>query len=384
MAQRIKPPPLALVLPVLVLAAGAQLEIWSRPLEGSKPLLVAVALVYSLALLAARRAPLPAVAASFGAIGVMAIAAPDATNEAAAPMFAGLGAAFLVARYGSGDAARAGLALAAGLLLLVARDQPTFAGALVTFTISGALAGVAWGIGRSLRRRDGDAIQAEQRAMIAEADRESAARLAVSEERTRIARELHDIVAHAVSMMVLRSGAVRHNLPDELVEDREALRDVERAGREALAEMRRLLGAMRSSDDAGERAPQPNLSGLASLVEDIRRAGLNAELDVEGQSRPLPPALELSAYRIVQEGLTNALKHSRADHVQVILRYDEDALAIEVRDDGPGTGVDHGLGHGLVGIRERVLVYGGEMSAGREAGGGFLLRSRLPVRAASA
>jgi signal transduction histidine kinase len=373
-----------LVVPVLVLVAGAQLEVWSRPLEGSKPLLVGVALVYTLALLAAQRAPLPAVTASLVAIGVMALTAHDATNEAAAPMFAGLGGAFLVARYGSAEAARAGLALAGALLLLVARDQPSFGDAVATFVISCVLVAVAWGIGHSLRRRDGDAVHAEQRATLAEAGRESAARLAVAEERARIARELHDIVAHAVSMMVLRSGAVRHNLPDALTEDKDALHDVERTGREALAQMRSLLGAMRSQDDAGALAPQPDLGSLATLVADVSRAGLPAGLDIEGAPRPLPLAMELSAYRIVQEGLTNALKHAHADHVRVRLRYDEDALAIEVRDDGSGPEDDDGLGHGLVGIRERVLVYGGEMSAGRGADGGFVLRSRLPTGPASA
>ena len=384
MARRFKSSSLPLVLPVLVLAAGAQLEIWSRPLEGPKALLVGLALIYSLSLLGARRAPLPAVATSLVAIGVMAAAAPEATNEAGAPLFAGLGAAFLVARHGTSDAARAGLGLAAAVLLLVARDQPSFATGAVTFAISGALVAVSWGIGRSLQRRDGDAVDAEQRAELAEAGREAAARLAVAEERARIARELHDIVAHSVSKMVLRSGAVRHNLPDDLVEDKEALLDVEHAGREALAEMRGLLGAMRAPGDAGERAPQPDLSGLGALVEGIGRSGLSAELDIEGSPRPLPPAMELSAYRIVQEGLTNALKHSGAEHVKVSVLYDDDALAIEVRDDGRGTGADDGMGHGLVGVRERVLVYGGEMSAGRDAAGGFLLSSRLPIRPAVA
>lgn len=384
MAHRSRISSLSLILPVGVLTAGALLEIWSRPLEGSKPLLVVLALTYSLSLLAARRFPLPAAATSLITIGVMAIVAPEATNEAGAPMFAGLGASFLVARYASSDRARAGLCLAAGVLLLVARDQPSFASAAVTFAISGALVGVAWGIGRSLRRRDGDAIEAEKRALTAEAERESAARLAVAEERTRIARELHDIVAHAVSKMVLRSGAVRHNLPDELAEDKAALQDVERAGREALTEMRGLLGAMRSSDEPADLNPQPDLSGLPMLVEEIRQSGISIALDVQGQPRPLPPALELSAFRIVQEGLTNTLKHAQAKHVQVSVTYGDDDLLIEVRDDGSGGGFDNGLGHGLVGIRERVLVFGGDMSACQQPDGGFLLKSRMPVRPVAA
>ncbi|MCW3014945.1 MAG: histidine kinase, dimerization and phosphoacceptor region, partial [Solirubrobacterales bacterium] len=350
---------------------------------GSKPLLVGTALVYSLALLGVRRLPLPAVALSFGAIGVMALVTRDATNEATAPLFAGLATSFLVARFGTRDQARVGLALGIGLLVLVARDQPTLANGIVTFVIAVALVAVAWGIGYSLRERGRDAAAAHERATRAEAGREAAARLAVAEERARIARELHDIVAHSVSMMVLQAGAVRHNLPAQLTDDKDALRNVERAGREALSEMRRLLGAMRSDDEGGDRAPQPSLTGLGNLVDDMRRAGLPAGLAIEGDPRSLPLGMELSAYRIVQEGLTNALKHAHAQHVDVRLRYDADALSIEVRDDGCGGATDDGLGHGLIGISERVKVYGGEMSAGRGPDGGFVLRSRLPIERAS-
>ena len=158
----------------------------------------------------------------------------------------------------------------------------------------------------------------------------------MAEERARIARELHDIVAHAVSVMVLQVGAVRHRLPDSLAEDGEALRGVEQTGRTALAEMRRLLGAMRREGDDLELAPQPGLDGLDALLDEVGRAGLPVRLHVDGEPVPLPRALDLSAYRIVQEGLTNALKHAHASHADVIVRYRPDELRIEVRDDGDG------------------------------------------------
>ena len=172
--------------------------------------------------------------------------------------------------------------------------------------------GSAGSPGYALRERAEQAEAAEVRATQAEREREAAARIAVAEERARIARELHDIVAHAVSVMVLQVGAVRHKLPDELAEDRDALRGVEQTGRTALAEMRRLLAAMRRDGDDVELTPQPGLDRLDSLAEEVGRAGLPVRLHVEGEPVPLPRAIDLSAYRIVQEGLTNALKHARA------------------------------------------------------------------------
>ncbi len=238
---------------------------------------------------------------------------------------------------------------------------------------------VAWVAGWALRERAERAEAAEERAAQAERDREAAARIAVAEERSRIARELHDIVAHAVSVMVLQVGAVRHKLPDALAEDRDALRSVERAGRTALAEMRRLLAAMRRDGDEAELLPQPGLDGLDSLLDEIGRAGLPVELHVDGEPFPLPRGVDLSAYRIVQEGLTNALKHARASDADVTVRYRPDELKIEVRDNGRGSATSDGLGHGLVGIRERVKIYGGEMSAGTATEGGFVLSTRLPL-----
>ena len=157
------------------------------------------------------------------------------------------------------------------------------------------------------------------------------------------------------------------------------LQGVEHAGRTALAEMRRLLSAMRADGDSPELVPQPGLEHLAPLLEEVRRAGLPVELHVDGEPPSLPRAVDLSAYRIVQEGLTNALKHARATKADVSIRYRGDELELEVRDDGAGAGASDGLGHGLVGIRERVKIYGGEMTAGTANGRGFVLNARLPL-----
>jgi signal transduction histidine kinase len=238
---------------------------------------------------------------------------------------------------------------------------------------------IAWAAGFALRQREQQAEAAELRAELAERERDAAARVAVAEERARIARELHDIVAHAVSVMVLQVGAVRHKLPADLAEDKDALTGVERAGRRALTEMRRLLAAMRGEGEEAELVPQPGLDGLDSLLAEINRAGLPVELHVDGDPVPLPRGIDLSAYRIVQEGLTNALKHAHASDADVTVRYLPDELEIEIRDNGQGSSTTDGLGHGLVGVRERVKIYGGEMSAGTANGGGFVLSTRLPL-----
>jgi signal transduction histidine kinase len=204
-------------------------------------------------------------------------------------------------------------------------------------------------------------------------------RIAVSEERARIARELHDIVAHAVSVMVLQIGAVRHKLRDTRGEDREVLMGVEQTGRAALAEMRRLLAVMRRDSDDVELTPQPGLDGLDALVKRIERTGLPVRIRIDGEPFPLPRGIDLSAYRIVQEGLTNTVKHAAASRAEVTVHYARDEIRIDVCDDGQGAGTNDGLGHGLIGVRERVNLYGGEMSAGTVNGRGFVLSTRLPV-----
>jgi signal transduction histidine kinase len=180
-------------------------------------------------------------------------------------------------------------------------------------------------------------------------------------------------------VMVLQVGAVRHRMPESDAANREALRNVEQAGRTALAEMRRLLGAMRRDDEHAELAPHPGLADLDRLLGDVRAAGLAVRLQVHGDPVELPPGLDLSAYRIVQEAVTNTLKHAHARQAEVDLHYDGRDLRVEVRDDGRGPSTSGGPGHGLVGIGERVKIFGGEMSAGGPPGGGFVLRARLPL-----
>jgi signal transduction histidine kinase len=291
----------------------------------------------------------------------------------------GMAAAFLLGNLRESRQAWAGLAIVLGGITTVVYNIPGHATPELLFIPVDF--GISWAAGFALRERAEKAEAAEIRARQAERERDAAARVAVAEERARIARELHDIVAHAMSVMVLQVGAVRHKLPDALAEDRDALRSVERAGRTALAEMRRLLAAIRPDGDEAELVPQPGLDGLDSLLEEIGRAGLPVQLHVDGEPFPVPRGIELSAYRIVQEGLTNALKHACATNADVTVRYRADELQLEVRDNGQGSATSDGLGHGLVGVRERVKIYGGEMTAGAATGGGFLLRTRLPVSA---
>jgi signal transduction histidine kinase len=211
-------------------------------------------------------------------------------------------------------------------------------------------------------------------------DRARAARDAVAAERARIARELHDVVAHAMSVMVVQAGAARTALEREPAVAEEALRRIEETGRVGLGEMRRLIGLLRPEDPA-DLAPQPDLARLDELLETMRHAGLQVEAVVEGSPRELPQGVGLTAYRLVQEALTNVLKHAGESHARVLLRFDEDALEVEVFDDGLGPlrdGTTLG-GHGLIGMRERVELFGGSLETGPRPGGGFEVRARLPV-----
>jgi signal transduction histidine kinase len=215
---------------------------------------------------------------------------------------------------------------------------------------------------------------------VAERERDLARREAVVEERARIARELHDAIAHHVSMMVVQAGAERRVLAPGQESTREVLSTIERVGRSALTEMRRLVGMLRT-DDGDDLAPQPSLAAVPALVSGLQDAGFPVELQVDGERRDLPVGIELSAYRVVQEGLTNALKHAGRGHVGVRIRYGPGSLELEIADDGAGTPSDvPSGGQGLVGIRERVALYGGELEAGPVADGGFRLRVLLPTR----
>lgn len=214
------------------------------------------------------------------------------------------------------------------------------------------------------------------RASLAERERDVAAREAVVEERARIARELHDVIAHHVSMIVLQAGAERRAAQGETAE---VLATIERSGRDALTETRRLLGMLRE-DEPDPLTPQPRLADLPLLVGQVREAGLPVELTIDGAERPLPVGLELSAYRIVQEALTNTLKHAGEARAEVRVRYGDEELELQVADDGPGSQAHRNGGHGLVGMRERAALYGGRLEAAPRAGGGFLVRALLPIR----
>jgi signal transduction histidine kinase len=220
----------------------------------------------------------------------------------------------------------------------------------------------------------------ERRAQIAERERDLVAREAVVEERARIARELHDVIAHHVSMIVLQAGAERRLLDGANTSTQEVLATVERTGRSALTEMRRLLGMLRTDADE-PLTPQPGLKDVPTLATQLREAGLPVELHIEGERRELPVGIELSAYRIVQEALTNALKHAGDAKASVNIRYGSDSLELEIADDGPGTSTPMPSGgHGLLGMRERVALYGGRLDAGRRPSGGFAVRVLLPIR----
>ena len=277
---------------------------------------------------------------------------------------------------------RIGLVIVVACAAIVVYNEPDHAvGGLVSTPL---LFAISWLVGYALRERAEQTEAAEQRAALAERDREMTARIAVAEERARIARELHDVVAHAVSVMVLQVGAVRHRMGTDDEEDRETLKNVEQAGRTALAEMRRLLGAMRHDDEQPELRPAPGLDRLENLLDDVRAAGLDVRLQRHGEPVQLPPGLDLSAYRIVQEALTNTLKHAHARCAEVEVTYGGGEVEILVTDDGRGPTSRDGSGHGLVGISERVRLYGGDLSAGASAAGGYLLRARLPVDGAGA
>jgi signal transduction histidine kinase len=328
-------------------------------------------------LLARRRFPCLAPACVWVVAAVLSFLDGELIASQPGVFLAGMYSAFLLGGLRRGQLARLGLVLVLVGAAVVVYHNPTHTSADLVFTP--VLFAVAWLAGFALRERNERAEAAEERAQRAERERESAARVAVAEERTRMARELHDVVAHAVSVMVLQVGAVRHRLPAESDEG-EALQNVERAGRGALAEMRRLLGALREGDDLLELAPHPGLDDLEPLVASVRAAGLDVRLHTDGEPVALPRSLDLSAYRIVQEGLTNALKHSGARRADVTVDYAPGELRLEVRDDGPGGFAQNdGYGHGLIGIGERVKTYGGDMSAFIAASGGFVLRASIPL-----
>jgi signal transduction histidine kinase len=236
---------------------------------------------------------------------------------------------------------------------------------------------LAWLIGLLVRRPVQRAITAEERAAQLEQEQAAAAHQAVVDERQRIARELHDIIAHSVSVMTVQAGAVRRRLTDDQDTERDSLLAVERTGREAMAEMRRLVGLLREEDAAPSYGPQPGMQTLDTLIGTVRGAGLPVELAVEGTSRELPPGIDLAAYRVVQEALTNALKHAGPARAWVRVRWSAEELTLEVANDGRNAPEGNGYGH--VGMQERLRLYGGRLESGARPEGGYVVRAHVPI-----
>lgn len=368
---------LACVLAVLVVI---ELSVADRPAFGIVIVLVAIAVLG-----AARWHP---VAAAYAALAVFLVASLANANDLWVMTTAGFVAVATCSLFGSLCDLRdrlVGLASALGVLTVVVARAPAAtleaegasrAGALISNVI---LFTVGWAVTWAVTSRVRLTRQLRARAARLQEERDQAAAEAVSEERARIARELHDVVAHSVSVMTVQAGGVRRLLKPEQTREREALSAIEETGRHALTEMRRMVSVMRGDGAASPTLePQPGVATLARLVEEVRSAGLPVALEVDDDVADLPPGVDLSVYRIVQEGLTNALRHAGPAHAEVSVRLTGKVVEILVEDDGRG-GVDgEGGGHGLVGMRERVPVYGGDLEAGPRPGGGFRLRAHLP------
>ncbi len=259
------------------------------------------------------------------------------------------------------------LAFAAGLTSQVAtQTHGNWIEVLVGLTFVVGLPVLLGRIGFNRRRRLAD-------------DRELAAREAVAQERTRIARELHDVVAHAISVMVVQAGAARTVVDRDPGAAKEAIGRVEESGRAGLAEMRRLIRVLTDDDASPSTSPQPGLAELDPLVETVRAAGLPVEVVRTGRPRALPSGADLAAYRVIQESLTNTLKHAGSANARVALGYAPDRLVIEVTDDGRGIAVEPRVGHGLIGMRERVGLFGGTVETSSRPGGGFVVHAEIPV-----
>ncbi|MGZ4608917.1 MAG: sensor histidine kinase [Actinomycetes bacterium] len=289
---------------------------------------------------------------------------------------------YSVARHASNRRGLAGAGLAAGTLLYIDLRVPELQQP-GEITFHWMVMTIAWVVGHTLRARELRAAASEQRAVGAEQAGRERAIEAVAAERARIARELHDVVAHAVSVMVVQAGAAEQVVDVDPARARQALAAIRTTGSDALTEMRRLVGILRETDEpatgaVGSLAPQPGVASLQVVLEQARAAGLDVALTVEGDERTLPAGLDLTVYRVVQEALTNAIRHSGARRVGVRLRYGADTLDVEVQDDGRGAAT-RGHGNGLLGMQERVALYGGRLDTASEPGAGFVVRAALPV-----
>ncbi|MFI6408782.1 histidine kinase [Streptomyces sp. NPDC050548] len=310
--------------------------------------------------------------------------------------FAMLVIVYTVAAIGARWASRFALATGLGAATLSQirwpQEHTSSAGLVALAVFQTVPFALAWVLGDSMRTRRAYFAQLEERAARLEKEREAQAKVAVAAERARIARELHDVVAHNVSVMVVQADGAAYVLDSAPDQAKKALETISSTGRQALAEMRRLLGVLRTGEhkEAGEYVPQPDVEQIDDLVEQCRTSGLPVDFKVEGTPRPLPSGVELTAYRIVQEALTNTRKHGGPNTgASVRLVYFDDGLGLLVEDDGKGAphelyeegGVD-GQGHGLIGMRERVGMVGGTLDAGPRPGGGFRISALLPLKPA--
>jgi signal transduction histidine kinase len=365
---------------VAVLTAGTQYQIWFQPqalpMRGSR---VANAVLFVLMIVPLgwrRRAPLSVLAIVMGSTVVGYYALYDLASQVHPdPFLPFLLVIYSVAAHADRRRATIGAVLAAAAILAI--DAPVLlAGTVPNDVYAWFLYALAWTLGRMLRRRQELAAALQDRAARLEHDQEAKARSAVAEERARIARELHDVIAHSLSVIVVQAAAERRVLDHEHATTREVLASIEHTGRQALVELRRLLGVIRKTNDRPALRPQPTLAHLDELLAQVREAGLAVQLQTQGEPVPLPPGVDLSAYRIVQEALTNVLKHAHASRAEVLVCYHPGELELEVSDDGQGPADGPG-GHGLVGMRERVALYGGTLEAGLRDGGGYRLHARL-------
>jgi signal transduction histidine kinase len=365
----------------VVFVVLAQIELWtSTAIPGPKALTAPLAILIPACIAVRRRWPLAAGSLVLIANGVIFLVAGSGQSVALAVSW--MCALYAIAVWTDTRGFVTGFGVLVAVNAALALSGPQTSKAVQPDFLFTVIPGVAMLIlRRAVRDRQLLAETLAARAELLEREHELRAHEAVAEERARIARELHDLVAHNVSVMVVQAGAERHALGEDQTSTRETLSSIEQAGRQALAEARRLLGMLRRKDDNDELEPQPSLDQIDTLLEHIVRAGLPVKLAVEGERGPLPAGVDLCAYRIVQEGLTNALKHAGPARAEVLLRYAPRALTVEIRDDGRGAPRVNGdgAGHGLIGMRERVALYGGKLETGPREGGGFEIHAELPL-----
>jgi signal transduction histidine kinase len=350
-----------------------------RELSTSRWFAVPAAALVVLVLLGRRRFPFSAPAALWVLVAALSFVEGWLVVSLSALYVGGLVASLLLGYVADVARARLGLAIALGASAIVVANDPNQTADEFVF-IPGLMA-IAWLAGLTLRERAVREAEAQERAIRAEREREENARRAVFEERVRIARELHDVVAHHVSMMGVQAGAARMVIDRDRAKARDALTAIEASSRQAVDELHRLLGFLRQAGDADDLAPSPGVSLLPRLAAGMSDSELAVEVSVEGTERPLPPTVDVSAYRIVQEALTNTLKHAQASRADVRLCYRPGEVEVEIIDNGLGAAGHSagGGGLGLIGMRERAALHGGRLMAAPEPGGGFAVRVNLPT-----